>query len=86
MSKSREICKILANILNREINVPYVRDSAFIGNAMNVLLGLDLYPDYQRIVDELIKFETFNVDPNISEEYKSIFRQWQNLKNKINNF
>ena len=83
MSKSKEFCNILANVLNNNVMVPYIRDSAFVGNAINTLLGLKVYSNYKGIIDELMKFETINVDPSISEEYKNIFTQWKNLKNKI---
>ncbi len=83
MSKSKEFCSILANILNKEIKVPKVRDSAFIGNAMNVLIGLNLYSDYKKIIDELMNFDVVPFDSSISEEYKGIYSQWKNLKNKI---
>ena len=83
MSKSKEFCKILANILNTEIKVPYTKESAFIGNAINTLLGLNLFSDYKKIYDDLMKFEIFKADQSISKEYQSIFTQWKNLKNKV---
>jgi autoinducer 2 (AI-2) kinase len=83
MSKSKEFCKILASILNKEILVPHVKDSAFIGNAINTLLGLKVYPDYERIIDELMKFEKYNVDQSFAEDYKGVFKQWKHLKNKL---
>ncbi|MHA2007961.1 MAG: FGGY-family carbohydrate kinase [Promethearchaeota archaeon] len=83
MSKSKEFCKILTAILNIEIMVPHVKDSAFIGNAINTLLGLEVYSDYKRIIDELVKFEKYGFDPSFAEDYKSIYKQWKYLKNKI---
>ncbi|MFX1279515.1 MAG: FGGY-family carbohydrate kinase [Promethearchaeota archaeon] len=83
MSKSKEFCQILANILNTQLKVPYTRDSAFIGTTINTLIGLNHYPDHKKICNELMKFETFDIDPSISAEYKSIFTQWKHLKNKL---
>ncbi|MHA2180878.1 MAG: FGGY-family carbohydrate kinase [Promethearchaeota archaeon] len=83
MSKSKEFCKVLANILDKELMVPNIRDSAFTGNAMKALLGLKLYPDYKKIINELMQFEKYNADPTIAEVYKGIFKQWKYLKNKI---
>ncbi|MFW9825967.1 MAG: FGGY-family carbohydrate kinase [Candidatus Thorarchaeota archaeon] len=85
MSKSSEVCKILANILNKKLLVPQVRDSSFIGNAINVLMGLKTYPDYASIIDDLLKFDKYVPDPLISKEYSIIYSQWKNLKNKIDN-
>ncbi|MFX1436288.1 MAG: FGGY family carbohydrate kinase, partial [Promethearchaeota archaeon] len=83
MAKSHEFCKILVNVLNQDIRVPQCEDSAFIGCAMNTLIGLALYQDYKKILDELIKFKKFTIDDEISSKYKKIFREWKNLKNKI---
>jgi len=83
MSKSKEFCQILANILNTQIKVPYIRDSAFIGTTINTLLGLKSYSDHKKIIRDLMKFEIFDVDPSISNEYKSIYSQWKNIKNKV---
>ncbi|MFW9999003.1 MAG: FGGY-family carbohydrate kinase [Candidatus Hodarchaeota archaeon] len=83
MAKSYEFCKILANILNQKINVCQYKDSAFIGCAMNTLIGLNLYQDYRSIVDNLIEFEKFSVELPISNEYRKIFREWKYLKNKL---
>ncbi len=83
MAKSYEFCKILVNILNQEINVPQYKDSAFLGCAINALIGLNLYQDYRSVVEDLLKFEKFSVEPRISNEYKRIFRSWKNLKNYI---
>ncbi|MFX0081359.1 MAG: FGGY-family carbohydrate kinase [Candidatus Hodarchaeota archaeon] len=83
MSKSEEFCKILTNILKTEIKVPNVKDSAYIGNAINTLVGLNLYPDYKSIINEIIKYKTFEVDPTIAEKYNSIFIKWKNFKKKV---
>jgi sugar (pentulose or hexulose) kinase len=85
MAKSIGFCNILANILDQELNIPHFKDSAFIGCAINTLLGLKLHNDYHSIVDKMIEFEKFSVDPHISNEYKKIFREWRTLKNKIVN-
>ena len=63
--------------------VPHISDSAFTGNAINTLVGLELYPDYKSVIDELVQFEKYTVDPFSSEKYRGIFKQWKYLKNKI---
>ncbi len=83
MAKSYEFCKMLVNVLDQEINVPQFKDSAFIGCAINALFGLKLYQDYQSIIDNLIKFEKYSIDSQISSDYRKIFREWKNLKDKI---
>jgi len=85
MSKSKELCKILANILNKNLHVPLVKESAFIGCAINVLVGLKLYSNYKIVLDKLVKFEKYPVDYSISEDYKKIYAEWKNLKKKLDN-
>ena len=86
MAKSHEFCRILSNILDREIMVPQFKDSAFIGCAMNVLMGLNLYNDYKSIVDQLIRFEKFSNQTQNSNIYKKVFKEWKDLKTKVSKF
>lgn len=83
MAKSYEFCKILVNILDQEIYVPQFKDSAFLGCAINTLIGLRLYKDYDTIIDNLIKFEKISIEKQISNKYKKIFKEWKNLKRQI---
>jgi len=83
MAKSEEFCKLLANVVNSEISIPFVKDSAFIGVAMNTLKALEVYSDYNAMIKELFIYEKIKSDPSISEKYKSIYLEWKNLKNKV---
>jgi len=85
MSKSKELCKILANVLNKNLYVPLVKESAFIGCAMNVLVGLKLYSNYKSILNELVNFEKYSILYSLSEDYKKIYAEWKNLKKKLGN-
>ena len=84
MAKSTEFCKILANVLNQEINVPKYKDSAFIGCAINTLIGVNKYENYRKIIDELIEFREFPIEEILSNEYKKVFEEWKNLKKQVN--
>jgi autoinducer 2 (AI-2) kinase len=83
MAKSIEFCKLLANVLSSELLIPFVKDSAFIGVAMNTLKALDVYSDYDAMIKNLITHEKILKDLSISEQYKSIYLEWKNLKTKI---
>ncbi|MFW9950862.1 MAG: FGGY-family carbohydrate kinase [Candidatus Thorarchaeota archaeon] len=83
MAKSEEFIKLLANVLNSEISVPFVKDSAFIGVAMNTLKALNIYSDYKAMIKDFIKYDKIKVKPHVSEKYKSIYFDWKNLKIKI---
>ena len=83
MAKSNEFCNILANVLNTKIGSPYIKESSFIGIALNVLKGLKYYPDYKSIITKFIKFENFNPTSSVSQNYKKIYNQWKYFKQKI---
>jgi sugar (pentulose or hexulose) kinase len=83
MAKSSEFCKILANVLNRRLCSPIVKDSAFVGASINILIALDYYPDYKSIINKLLKFENYPEDKSISKLYKDVYKEWKNIKNRI---
>ncbi len=83
MSKSKEFCQMLANVLNTEISVPQYKDSAFTGAAMNVLLALKKFPDHDAIINEILKFDKYSVDLEIADKYKTIYLDWKNIKSKV---
>ena len=83
MAKSNEFCKLLANILNSQISVACIKDSAFIGVAMNTLIGLKHYSNYKSIVSNFLAYEEVKNDPGVSDKFKTIYLEWKNLKSKI---
>ena len=83
MSKSKQILKVIADVLGTNLIVPEYKDSSFIGAAMNSLLSLDYYKDYKTIINENIKFETIKYDSFLKDKYKHIYLEWKNIKNKI---
>jgi len=83
MTKSEEFCDILASVLNTEISIPFIKDSAFIGAAMNTLKGLKIYSDYKSMIKDLLRYEKKYSNPSISEIYKAVYLKWKNLKKKI---
>jgi sugar (pentulose or hexulose) kinase len=84
MAKSKEFCKILANILDQKVKVPNYKDSAFIGCGINILLGLNKYKNQRKIIDDLIEFREYPNEEGISNEYKKVFKEWKNLKKQVN--
>ncbi|MHA1507830.1 MAG: FGGY-family carbohydrate kinase [Promethearchaeota archaeon] len=83
MAKSNEFCKLLANILGNQISVASIRESAFIGTAINTLIGLKYYSNYKSIISNLLAFEDIKNDPTVSDKFKTIYLDWKNLKSKI---
>jgi len=83
MSKSIEFCQLLANVLATDLFTPQIKDSSFIGAAINVLIGLKIFPDYKKIINQLIAFKSFQEVPSLSKIYKNVYQEWKNLKNKV---
>jgi len=83
LSKSKEFCQMLANVLNTEIFVPQYKDSAFTGAAMNVLIALKKFSDHNSIISEIFKFNRYSVEPEIADKYKSIYLDWKNIKSQV---
>jgi len=83
MSKSNEFCRLLANVLATELFTPQFKDSSFIGAAINVLIGLKIFPDYKTIINQLVEFKSYQEVPSLSKIYKNVYQEWKNLKNKV---
>lgn len=83
MANSKEFCKILVNIIDTEINFPKHKDSAFIGAAINTLVGLNHYSDEKSVIEENLEIETVRPEPTLSKEYQSIYQEWKTLKEKV---
>ncbi len=86
LSHSTEFCKLLANILNTELKVPKIRDSAFIGTAINTLVALDRYKNEREVVDKLIEHERFPINLELADKYQTIYKEWKRLNEKISEF
>ena len=83
MSNSKEILKVISNILGTNLIVPQYKDASFIGAAITVLKALDYFKSYKSIINENIKFENIPNDPTLFDKYKQIYMQWKSIKNKI---
>jgi autoinducer 2 (AI-2) kinase len=83
MTNSEEFCQIMAHVLNSELKSPYIKDSAFVGAAMNVLNGLKLHVGYDVLKDKYIDFFEFKPEEKASKLYEKVYFEWKRLKNKL---
>ena len=44
---------------------------------------LELYNSYERIIKDMLSFDKFTVNKEISEKYKSIYLEWKVLKKTL---
>ena len=83
MANLKSFNQMLSNILNKEISIPEIKESSFIGEAITVLIGLGHYKDYESASKELINVSQIIPDDSISSKYESIYKRWSRLKEHI---
>ncbi len=84
LANSEETCKILANILDTEIKVPKkTKDSAFIGLAMNTLIGLDYNKSETELIEKFVEHDFYSPDQAIADKYKTLYSEWRQINDKI---
>jgi sugar (pentulose or hexulose) kinase len=80
ITKSKEFMEMMANVLGREIHVPVIRDSAFVGAVISALVALGRYPNHQAAVADIVQFDVFTPDEKIAAEYQKIYKRWVSYK------
>ncbi len=83
MTNSKCFNQILSNILNKDLYLPNIKESAFIGEAINVLIGLGYYKGYKKAVEKLIKLTRVTPNKEIVEIYENIYRRWGRIKKQL---
>lgn len=75
--------EILSNILNRDLFIPNIKESSFIGETINVLVGLQHYSEIKDAANDLIKVTKIEPTDDIVKKYKAIFQRWSRVKEHI---
>lgn len=83
MVKSGPFMQMLANILEKEIRVPVVKDSSIVGAAISALVGMKEYATHQKAIADIVKQETYTPSKDVVETYRSVYRQWKEYKATI---
>jgi sugar (pentulose or hexulose) kinase len=83
MANSEGFIKIIADTIGQDINVPAVKDSAYIGQLIICTVALGLYKNHEEAVKGLIKQKTIKFDPKNHAEYLKFYQQWKNYKEKL---
>ncbi len=83
MAKSDQFMQMLANIVDKDIRVPVVKDSAVVGAAISALVGLKDYTTHQKAIADIVKYDTFSPTKDAVETYRSVYRQWKEYKKTI---
>jgi autoinducer-2 kinase len=77
-SKSDLWCQIVADVLNKKVKVPVVKESTALGAAICAGVGAGVYRSFNEAIDQVVKFEkTF--EPNESNRfiYEELYKKWE---------
>lgn len=83
MTKSIPFMQMLANVLEKDIRVPVVKDSSVVGAAISALVGLKDYATHQKAIADIVKHDIYSPSKDVVETYKSVYRQWKEYKATI---
>ncbi len=83
LANSKSFNQILSNILNKELYLPNIKESAFSGEAINVLIGLEYYQNYRNAINKLVKLTKISPDEDIALKYEKIYHRWSRIKKQL---
>ncbi len=82
LSRSKAFCQVLANVINKEINV-FKAEGAVIAGAIAGMVGINHFTDYTEGIKSLITDHTvFYSQEDQSTEYDILFPEWKENYNR----
>jgi sugar (pentulose or hexulose) kinase len=82
MANSKGFVKIIADILGKDVVIPKIKESAYLGQLVNCMIALGTFKNHTEAVKKLIELETIKYNPANTNEYKKIYGQWKIYKEK----
>lgn len=83
ISKSDKFCQLISNVINKKLMTPSIKDSSFIGVAINTLKGLGLIKNINSLMEKFLNLNTIKPEMDILRKYSEIFMNWKFYKNKV---
>lgn len=81
LSRGRPFVQILADVLERPVKVPVVRETTALGAAMTAAVAAGVYPDVHAAVVGMARTEhTIGPEPEAARKYRGIVRRWESLR------
>lgn len=81
LSRGRPFVQILADVLERPVKVPVVRETTALGAAMAAAVAAGVYPDIFTAAAAMARTEdTVEPSPETAKKYKGIVRRWESLR------
>ncbi len=75
-SQSPGVMQITANVFGLPVSKPHIYEASGLGAAIDVAIGLNLYPDFKTAIKEMTHLgETFEPDLHLHEMYNNLFER-----------
>lgn len=69
--------QILADVLQKEIHIPVVKEATALGAAINAGIGVGLYRNYEEAIQTIVKIErVYQPDVQNSKVYQDLYERW----------
>jgi autoinducer 2 (AI-2) kinase len=77
-SKGEVWCQILADVTEKPVRVPVVKEATALGTAIAAGKGVGIFENFQRAADELVSWEKeYTPDPANVELYRDVKNRWR---------
>ncbi len=69
--------QILADVLQKEVQIPVVKEATALGAAINAAIGVGIYKDYDEAIQTVVKLDrTYQPQPKNAEVYEDLYQRW----------
>ncbi|QHS23439.1 autoinducer-2 kinase [Virgibacillus sp. MSP4-1] len=79
-SKSALWCQIIADVINKPIKVPVVKESTALGAAICAGVGAKIYDSFDDAITRVVRFETtYYPNKDNNRVYEELYRKWGDI-------
>lgn len=69
--------QILADVLQKEVKIPVVKEATALGAAINAGVGVGIYRDYDEAIQNIVKIDrVYQPNPENAEIYQDLYQRW----------
>lgn len=83
LAHSATLVQIVADVCNRPVRVPHVREASSVGAAICAAVGAGVFPDLRSAAQAMVRWEPpIEPDPSSARRYRGLYRKWLGLFEK----
>ena len=83
LAKSHVLAQLMADVSQRPVNVPVVRETSCLGTAICAAVGAGIHPDLVTAARAMVRWEpVVEPDPAKVRRYRGLYRKWTKLFEK----